>query len=71
MRKFPDETTLIHHLPRHELEKALAFAEGRMKKKVVGAGEALELGVGKVVFADGRCHHPVRQALAGQGTVIS
>jgi [amino group carrier protein]-L-2-aminoadipate 6-kinase len=42
-----------------------------MKKKVLGAVEALGLGVAKVVFADGRAEMPIRAALAGRGTVIS
>jgi acetylglutamate/LysW-gamma-L-alpha-aminoadipate kinase len=70
MRKFPDESTLMPHIPKNGLEQALAFAEGRMKKKVLGASEALDLGVKKVVFADGRIDHPVFGALAGKGTVI-
>jgi [amino group carrier protein]-L-2-aminoadipate 6-kinase len=71
LRQFPDESTLISHLPKTGLEQALGFAEGRMKKKVLGASEALDLGVSKVVFADGRREHPLVDALAGQGTVIS
>ena len=42
-----------------------------MKKKVLGASEALGQGVAKVVFADGRVERPVAGALAGKGTVIS
>jgi acetylglutamate/LysW-gamma-L-alpha-aminoadipate kinase len=42
-----------------------------MKKKVLGASEALQLGVAQVVFADGRVANPVANALAGRGTVIS
>ncbi|MHC1782228.1 MAG: [LysW]-aminoadipate kinase [Anaerolineaceae bacterium] len=71
MRKFPDEGTLIPHIPKTGLEQALGFAEGRMKKKVLGASEALNLGVEKIVFADGRVEHPLMNALAGKGTVIS
>lgn len=71
MRDFPDESTLIAHLPKTGLEAALDFAEGRMKKKVLGASEALEHGVGQVVFADGRIDDPVSAALAGKGTVIA
>jgi [amino group carrier protein]-L-2-aminoadipate 6-kinase len=71
LRSYPDEATLIRHLPRQGLEAALSFAEGRMKKKVLGASEALDLGVGKVIFADGRVDHPLLAALADQGTVIS
>jgi acetylglutamate/LysW-gamma-L-alpha-aminoadipate kinase len=71
MRSFPDERTLIAHLPKEGLEQALDFAEGRMKKKVLGASEALNLGVAKVIFADGRTEHPLADALAGKGTTIS
>lgn len=71
MRSFPDESTLIAHLDRKEVEPALALAEGRMKKKVLGAIEALDQGVSKVVFADGRVEHPLLGALEGKGTVIS
>jgi acetylglutamate/LysW-gamma-L-alpha-aminoadipate kinase len=42
-----------------------------MKKKVLGASEALNLGVPKVIFADGRVDHPLQNALSGAGTVIS
>jgi [amino group carrier protein]-L-2-aminoadipate 6-kinase len=71
MRSFPDESTLISHLPINGLEQALSFAEGRMKKKVLGASEAIGLGVPKVVFADGRSATPLSDALAGKGTTIS
>ena len=71
MRHFPDESTLIPHLARAGLEASLSFAEGRMKKKVLGASEALEHGVKQVIFADGRVAEPVQRALAGHGTVIS
>jgi len=71
MRRYPDESTLIARLPKNGLEAALEFAEGRMKKKVIGAAEALERGVGRVIFADGRIQTPLFAALEGKGTVIS
>ncbi|NPV87387.1 MAG: [LysW]-aminoadipate kinase [Anaerolineae bacterium] len=71
MRSFPDESTLIDRLPKTGLEQALSFAEGRMKKKVLGACEALDLGVQQVIFADGRIEHPLQAAMAGRGTVIA
>jgi acetylglutamate/LysW-gamma-L-alpha-aminoadipate kinase len=71
MRKFPDESTLIRTLPRHKLEEALAFAEGRMKKKVLGADEALKGGVSQVIIADGRIASPISNALSGNGTLFS
>ncbi|MBI1801192.1 MAG: [LysW]-aminoadipate kinase [Chloroflexi bacterium] len=70
MRHFPDESSLIPRLDRHRLEASLDFAEGRMKKKVLGASEGLALGVRQVIFADGRVEQPIQKALAGAGTVI-
>ncbi len=70
MRCFPDESTLIPHLSLQKLEEALSFAEGRMKKKVLGAQEALQGGVSRVVIADGRKAEPLTQALSGTGTII-
>ncbi len=71
MRSFPDEGSLIKTLTRNQLEQALEFAQGRMKKKVLGASEALAGGVARVVIADGRIESPISRALAGDGTVIS
>jgi [amino group carrier protein]-L-2-aminoadipate 6-kinase len=70
MEKYPDESTLISKISKSNLESALMFAEGRMKKKVLGASEALKLGVASVIFADGRVTQPLEKALAGHGTVI-
>lgn len=71
LRAFPDEASLIRDLPRQKLAEALGFAEGRMKKKVLGAQEALAGGVGRVIIADGRLQNPISQALAGRGTLIA
>ena len=71
LRHFPDESSLITRITAKELEAAMALAEGRMKKKVLGASEALELGVGSVIFADGRVEHQVLDALNGKGTTIT
>jgi len=70
MEKFPDEGTLIRSLSQAKLSAALEMAQGRMKKKVLGAEEALQGGVGKVIIADGRVENPISAALAGAGTTI-
>jgi acetylglutamate/LysW-gamma-L-alpha-aminoadipate kinase len=70
LARFPDESSLIRHIPLSQLDHFMEVAENRMKKKVMGAQEALAGGVGRVVFADGRVERPVQQALAGEGTVI-
>jgi acetylglutamate/LysW-gamma-L-alpha-aminoadipate kinase len=41
-----------------------------MKKKILGAEEALQGGVGRVVIADGRVPRPISNALDGNGTTI-
>jgi acetylglutamate/LysW-gamma-L-alpha-aminoadipate kinase len=70
MRNFPDESTLIRQLPQSQLGSASEAAQGRMKKKVLGAEEALQGGVSRVIIADGRIQNPISNALAGNGTVI-
>lgn len=70
MRKFPDESTLIRQLPQSHLPEALEAAQGRMKKKVLGAEEALKGGVKRVLIADGRVERPVSEALLEKGTLI-
>jgi len=71
MRAFPDESTLIRSLSRQRLEEALEYAQGRMKKKILGASEALAGGTGRVIIADGRVTSPLTSAFAGSGTLIS
>lgn len=71
LERFPDESTLIPNIPAKEVEKFMSFAEDRMKKKVLGAVEAVAGGVNRIVFADGRLDRPIFHALAGKGTVIS
>jgi acetylglutamate/LysW-gamma-L-alpha-aminoadipate kinase len=46
------------------------LAQGRMKKKLMGASEALAGGVGRVILGDARLEHPIQQALEGRGTVL-
>lgn len=71
LRAFPDESSLIHHIPRTNVESYLDYAQGRMKKKVLGAAEAVEQGVGRVVLGDARTAGCITAALGGAGTVVS
>jgi acetylglutamate/LysW-gamma-L-alpha-aminoadipate kinase len=66
-----DESTLIHEIDASSPEKALEAAAGRMKVKVEAAVGAIERGVGRVQFADARVEHPVKRALAGEGTTLT
>ena len=70
LRAFPDEASLIPRIARAAVEEFLPLAQGRMKKKVLGAAEALGGGVGRVILGDARSGQPVSRALAGLGTVI-
>ncbi|HEX5689724.1 MAG TPA: [LysW]-aminoadipate kinase [Roseiflexaceae bacterium] len=70
LRDFPDERSLIARIERAEVEDYLPVAQGRMKKKVLGAAEALAGGVGRVILGDARVERPITRALEGQGTVI-
>jgi acetylglutamate/LysW-gamma-L-alpha-aminoadipate kinase len=67
-RSFPDESSFVPRVERREIERALDWAQGRMKRKVLGAQEALAGGVRRVVIADGRADSPVTGALGGAGT---
>jgi acetylglutamate/LysW-gamma-L-alpha-aminoadipate kinase len=70
LRDVKDEGSLIPRIEKFRLNTFMDVAEGRMKKKVMGAMEALAGGVGRVILGDARLEHPVRQALQGRGTVI-
>ncbi len=72
LANFPDEASLIPSIPISQVNdpKYMSVAQGRMKKKVLGAVQAVESGVGRVVFGDARIENPVTEALDGRGTVI-
>ena len=70
LRDFPDEASLIAEIPAGEVESFMAFAQDGMKKKVLGAAEAVQGGVERVIFGDARISGPVSAALSGRGTVV-
>lgn len=70
MERFPDESSVVKYISSTQLPAALEMAQGRMKKKILGADEALQGGVGRVIIADGRVKQPVTCALAGAGTLV-
>lgn len=65
-----DETSLIRDIDASDPAAALAAAAGRMVVKVEAALGAVQHGVGRVIFADGRIEAPVTRALAGAGTTV-
>jgi len=71
LKDLNDEESLIQELEPAGIEEAIGtYAQGRMKKKLLGAKEALEEGVQSVILGDGRIPNPVTAALQGIGTVI-
>jgi len=70
LERFPDESSLIRELPFAQISQAHQAAQGRMKKKVLAAEEALSGGVPRVLIADGRISNPLQRALQGEGTLI-
>lgn len=67
-RDFEADDEPVTHVPMNQIEQAMDWAQGRMKRKVLGAQEALEGGVGRVIIGDGRISNPVSEALSGSGT---
>ena len=66
-----DESTLIKHIEKDKINEFMEYAKRRMKKKVMGAEEAIKGGVKEIVFADARIMNPVSNAINGKGTVIN
>ncbi|GMV25072.1 MAG: hypothetical protein AMXMBFR58_11030 [Phycisphaerae bacterium] len=71
LRSFPDESSLIREIKRPHFAQAEGYAQGRMKKKVLAATEAVIAGVTRAVIGDARGQSPVTRALAGEGTVFA
>ncbi len=67
-RNFPDEMSFVAQVPVTQMNEAAQWAQGRMKRKVLAAKEALEAGLPMVIIGDGREANPIRRALAGEGT---
>ena len=65
-----DPTSLIPKIGRNEFLSAQDSALDRMKKKLMGAEEALQGGVKRVILASANRATPIQDARAGIGTVI-
>jgi acetylglutamate/LysW-gamma-L-alpha-aminoadipate kinase len=66
-----DETTIVSQIQLVHIHGYLErYARGAMKRKLLGAMEALHDGVGQVILSDGRVDQPLQHALAGHGTTI-
>lgn len=61
-----DNATLVSHIPAYQLSEYVSYAQGRMRKKLLGAQEALDGGVERVYIGSTSLY----QVLHGTGTVI-
>lgn len=72
MRDLVDPASLIDEIPYDAIDDHIeTVAKGRMKKKLLGAKEALDGGVGRVMIGDARGERPVTDALSGAGTTLT
>ncbi len=62
-----DANTIIHHIPADRLEAYIPYAQGRMRKKLLGAQEALRGGVERVHLG---CDS-LQTVLDGAGTTLA
>ncbi len=66
-----DESSLVKTIKADQIDYHIEnYAKGRMKKKLLGAKEAIEGGVKSVILGDARSESPVSNAFNGQGTII-
>jgi len=70
LKDVDDDGSLIRSVPKTGIDQAMDLAQGRMKKKVLAAKEALEGGVDKVVIGSANSERPIQNAISGEGTVI-
>lgn len=67
LRNINDATSLIHTIPIAEFESCMTYAQGRMRKKLLGAQEALHGGVSRVCIGN----ESLQAVLNGAGTTIA
>lgn len=66
-----DPNSVVKKLASADLIKKEKLVEGRMKRKILALRKLFENGAVKVIICNGRTENPVKDALAGKGTVIS
>jgi acetylglutamate/LysW-gamma-L-alpha-aminoadipate kinase len=57
-------------IERITVDNSMNYAKGRMRKKMLGAKEALESGIQRVILSDANTEKPITDAMSGAGTVI-
>jgi acetylglutamate/LysW-gamma-L-alpha-aminoadipate kinase len=70
LRDLADPASTVPEVALDRLDAYLDMAQGRMKKKVLAAADAVRRGVGEVALADANADDPIKSALRGAGTHI-
>jgi acetylglutamate/LysW-gamma-L-alpha-aminoadipate kinase len=65
-----DPASTVAEIDAARVEDHLELAQGRMKKKVLAAADAVKRGVGEVILADANQPNAIEAALAGAGTHV-
>lgn len=65
-----DEQSIIKVIEKDHILEHLKYAKGRMKKKLLGAHKAFEMGLETMYWGDGRVRNPIIKAMRGEGTII-
>lgn len=70
LKDINDQSSKIDAIDKNELDNYIEQLPGRIRKKLLGAKEAILHGAKQVYFGDGRVEHPIKNTLLGKGTVI-
>ena len=65
-----DMNSVVKEMSQQELIIREEKTEGRMKRKMLALRKLFETGAAQVIISDGRTEDPVKDALAGKGTII-
>ena len=65
-----DANSIVKEMSQQELIIREEKTEGRMKRKMLALRKLFETGANTVIISDGRTENPVKDALAGKGTII-
>jgi len=70
LARLDDPDSTIARIDPDDLEAGLNAAQGKMKKKIIAAADAVSRGVGEVILASANVPRPVRAALGRAGTRV-
>lgn len=70
LARLDDPASTVVEIDPERLDEILPLAQGRMKKKVLAAADAVRRGVGEVILADANRPGAITAALSGEGTHV-